>query len=147
MEVNKYKYKSGLLAITAAVFLVGFPLVFGGLIWVLGLFRPLYVYSLAGVYGCDLIVLGWIVLSSWDKYLRVSANSLGFYSKVFKREFKPKDLVEITLLAYPEGREYLRLRTRRKSYFLDEQYQPWGRLLLDLENLAQINGISSNLTD
>lgn len=78
MEVNKYKYKSGLLAITAAVFLVGFPLVFGGLIWVLGLFRPLYVYSLAGVYGCDLIVLGWIVLSSWDKYLRVSANSLGF---------------------------------------------------------------------
>ncbi len=147
MEGNKYKYKSGPLAIAVAVFLVGFPLVFGGLVWALGLFRPVYVYSLAGLYACDLIVLGWIALNSWDKYLMVSPNALGFYGKVFKREFKPKDLLEITLLAYPEGREYLRLRTRRKTYFLDEQYQPWNRLLLDLENLAQTNGINSNLID
>lgn len=147
MEGNKYKYKSGPLALTAAVFLVGFPLVFGGLVWALGLVRPAYIYSLAGVYGCDLIVLGWILLSSWNKCLMVSQHSVGFYSKVLKREIRPKDLLDITLMAFPEGREYLRLRTRHKTYFLDEQYQPWGRLLLDLENLAKINGISSNLTD
>ncbi len=139
MQYKQYRYKSKPLFVTGLIFLLVFPFGVGGIVWLLTLSRPAILYSLAGIYLFDLLIIGWLFITAWDKSFIVTENSLAFHNKLFYREYKPKEIQEIMLLANEQD--------RKKTYYLDERYQPWERLLTDLEDFTRDFGIVSNLID
>lgn len=147
MKPRVYKYRFKSLLLTGMIFLTVFPLITGGLIWFFNLSYPIVVYSLAAIYLCDLAVLGALFVTAWNKSVVISDNTISFKSQLLSQDYGTMEISEITLLATQQGREFLRIGARKKTYLLDEQYQSWGSLVADLEKFAKNNGISSNLAD
>ncbi|MDA8443061.1 MAG: hypothetical protein M0Z55_11910 [Peptococcaceae bacterium] len=147
MRHNKYKYESKGLLRDGLLFLILFPLVMGGGAWALGLTNHSVVFGLSAIYLVDLLLLAWLFLVTWDKTVMIGDKAMGFSSRLFYQEYIPRDITQITLLANQKGREFLRIRTNNKYYYLDDQYQPWESLLTDVERFAKECNIASNLVD
>lgn len=147
MEPREYKYIFKPLLLTGIVYLTAFPLIFGGLVWVLHINSPQTIYGLAIVFSCNLVIISLLLLSSWRKSIIITDDEICFTSKLLRRVYRPRDINAITLYANKEGREFLRISAKKKTYFLDEQYLSWGILINDLEDFTRKHNISSNLLD
>ncbi|HZW84062.1 MAG TPA: hypothetical protein VFF14_11675 [Candidatus Deferrimicrobium sp.] len=147
--MKHYKYNAKPVFFIGIAFLIIFPLFFGSIVWLLGFFKTtvFVFYSLLSILILDIVTIGWLLLSCWDKRLGIAEQTLGFETKLFRRVCKPLDIVDIMLYATQRGKEFLRIRTKKRTYYLDEQYQPWGSLLVEMEKFAKTNNIVSNLTD
>jgi len=145
MNPKVYNYSFKPLFLASVIFLAAFPIIAGGITWIVGLGYPLVIIGLAVVYGCDVVVLGALFLVTWNKVLIISTHSILFRNKLFSREYEAGEISEITLLATDEGREYLRITAGRKTYYLDEKYRAWGSLINELEKFVNVNKIESNL--
>ena len=147
MQYREYYYESKRLFVIGLIFLLAFPTVVASVVWFGGLWQTNIVVALAGIYLIDLVITVWLFLGAWKKSLIIDIDSLGFSSKLFCRNYRAKEIQEIMLFAKPDDREFLRVKTKKGMYYLDEQYQPWGKLLEDLEKFTNKFGITSNLRD
>jgi hypothetical protein len=145
--MKHFKFNAQPVFFIGIAFLLIFPLFFGSIVWLLGFFKAPVFYSLLAILVFDLVAIGWLLLSCWDKRLGIAEQALGFETKLFHRVCKPLEIVDIMLYATQRGKEFLRIRTKKKTYYLDEQYQPWGPLLVEMEKFVKTNNIISNLTD
>lgn len=144
---NQYKCGSKSLFINGLIFLLAFPLVCGGLVWGLHIWQKVVIFSLSGIYCIDLIIVGWLFLSAWHKSIIVEDKGIGFKNKLTYRFYPPEEIEDIMLLANQKGREFVRVKTKTKKYFVDDQYQPFETLLTDMENACHKWDIAGNLRD